>query len=323
MNRFHLLIVVLYLSLTPCFAEETKPAQITVKPYIQSYTQGRIDLRRDTVIYKQEKTIFGLNIKMNENWSASVGFDYSFSKNIPYLKPASLTYLKDRWTVDAGIFYVSELDKAMSQFWNNRFIERVAIDRWMLLYSADLGVRATYRWNDFIATDVSFLSGNGYQQLREKYHPRPAFRAVITPIHALQFGGLVAARKEEGVVETTFSGFAHLQIDQKWKLTGEYHRQTNSRLTEGQRMDIASVYGTYYLTAWMSAMGRYDFIKTNKMETSGESWNALEDGQLMICGLIFRCLPTVRVSVNYWGKRPSSKLMDREDWLYVCLEFKY
>ena len=323
MKRFHFLIIFLYLPLISVFAEETKQAQITVKPYIQSFTQGRIDLRRDTVIYKQEKTIFGLDFKLNENWSASVGFDYSFSQNIPYLKPASLTYRKDRWTVDAGIFLTSEQDKIMTQFWSNRFIERVVIDKYMMLYSADLGVRTTYRWNDFIATDVSFLSGNGYQQLGKKYHPRPSFRAIITPTQMIQLGATVAARKEEGFVETTFSSFAHLQIDNKWKLTGEYHRQTNSRLVEGQRMDLVSVYSTYFLTDWMSILGRYDFIRTNKIEPSGESWNVQEDGQVIIYGLIFRCLPMVRVSVNYWGKRPASKRIDRENWLYLCLEFKY
>jgi len=346
MSCFHLSHIFLFLSLLSCFAVETLPAtpqsvktlpvtsqngktlqatslQVTVKPYIQSYTQGRIDLRRDTVIYKQEKVIFGLNIKINEIWSASVGFDYSFSKNIPYLKPASLTYRKDRWTMDAGIFYVSELDKSMSQFWSNRFIERVAIDKWMLLYSADLGVRATYRWNDFITTDVSFLSGNGYMQLREKYHPRPSFRAIITPLRPLQLGGLIAVRKGEGFVETTFSSFAHLQMGNKWKVTGEYFRQTNSRLVEGQRMDLLSVYGTYYLTAWMGMMGRYDFINTNRIEPLVENWNVRDDGQMIIGGLIFRCLPTMRVSLSYWGKRPVVKRLEKEDWLYVCLEFKY
>ena len=323
MNRIHFLTVFLYLSLLSGFAQETKPAQVTVKPYMQSFTQGRIDLRRDTVIYKQEKTIFGVNITMNENWSASVGFDYSFSKSIPYLKPASLTYRNDRWTVNAGIFYASELDKSMTQFWSNRFIERVAMDKWMLRYSADLGVRATYRWNDFLTTDVSFLSGNGYQQLKEKYHPRPSFRAILTPLRPLQIGAMLAARKEENITETTFSSFAHLQMDNKWKLTGEYFFQTNSRSVEGQRMDLVSIYSTYFLTDWMSVMGRYDLIKTNRTEPSGESWNVQEDGQVFIYGLIFKCLPMVRVAVNYWGKRPASKRMEKENWLYLCLEFKY
>ena len=323
MKRFYFLIFLSYISFSACFARATSPARVTVKPNIHSFTQGRADLRRDTIIYRQEKLIVSLNIKMSENWSANVGFDYNFSKNIPYLKPAFLTFRKDRWTVDAGIFATSELDKAMSSFWGNRFIDRVAVDKWMRVSSADLGARVTYRWNDFITTDVSLSSGNGYQQLREKYHPKPTFRAIITPIRPLQLGGLIAVRKENDIVETSFSGFAHFQPSDKWKATGEYHRQADSRFVEGQRLDIASVYGTYYLTTWMSMMGRYDFIKSNRMNASDENWNVQEDGQAIICGLIFRCLPTVRISVNYWNKRPSIKRIDKEDWVYFCLEFKY
>jgi len=281
-----------------------------------------LDFRRDTVIYKQEKVIFGLDFKINENWSANVGVDL-INMNQPYLKPTVLTYRKDRWTVDAGIFYTSDLDKTMLQFWGNRFIDKVSIDKWMLLYSSDLGMRATYRWNDFIVTDVSLVSGNGYRALLEKYHPKPSFRAIITPFRPLQLGGYIAVRKGGGVVESTFSSFVHLQMSNKWKLTGEYNRQTNCRLAKGRRMDLVSVYGTYYLTSWMSVMGRYDLIRSNTVESSGESWNVQNDGHLLIGGLIFKCFSNVRVSVNYWGKRPSTKLSDKEDWLYVCMELKY
>ena len=322
MNRFLLSIVFLNLSLSACFAGETNPVCVIVKPYLHSFTHARVDLRRDTVIYKQEKVIFGLDIKMNENWLAKVGVDL-IDMNKPYLKPTVLTFRKNRWTLDGGIFYTSELDKAMSQFWGNRFIDRVAVDKWMLLYSADLGVRATYRWSDFVITDVSIVSGNGYQHLRERYHPKPAFRAIITPFRSFQLGGYIAARKGEGVVETTFSSFAHLQMGDKWKATGEYHRQTDCRLANGHTLDVMSVYGTYYLMSWMGVMGRYDLIRSNKVEPSGENWNVSNDGQAFIGGLIFRCFPTVRVSVNYWNKRPSTRQKNKEDWLYLCLEFRY
>ena len=61
MTLFCLLIT--FLSLPVCFAEDTNPSRISAKPYIQSYTQARVDLRRDTVIYRQEKVIFGVDFK--------------------------------------------------------------------------------------------------------------------------------------------------------------------------------------------------------------------------------------------------------------------
>ena len=321
MKRLRLFIILLYLPLQVCFSQEKDVSGIVAKPYIQSYTQGRIDLHRDTIVYKQEKVIFGVDFKFNENWSAHVGFDL-IGMNRPYLKPTAITFKKDGWTIDGGIFVPSEMDLTL-QFWGNRFIDRGAADKWLVGPTADLGLRVAYRWNDFISTDLSVVSGNGYQRLLEKYHPRYAFRSVITPFQSLKLGGYIAAREAEQVTETTFNGFAHLQANSKWKATGEYHLQTNSQFAEGRRLNIVSVYSTYTLLSWMSLMGRFDFLKSNKVGDSDESWNVRSDGHAFMGGLIFRCFPTVRVSVNYWNKHSSVKHIAGEDWLYVCLEFKY
>ena len=321
MNRYFLLFVFLYLPLSACFAEETAPARTTAKPFLMSYTQARADLRRDTLIYKQEKIIFGVDVKFNENWSVRAGFDL-INLNKPYLKPMVVTLRKERWTIDSGIFFTSEMDMYLQQFWNHRFIEKAAADKWLHDPTADLGIRVTYRWNNFITTDVSLVSGNGYQRLTEKYHPKPAFRAILTPSQLVKLGGYIAVRKDD-VTETTFNGFVHLQKGDKWKLTGEYHRQTNCRYAEGRMMNVASVYSTYNLLSWLDVMGRFDFVKSNKVETSGEGWNVAEDGQACIGGLIFRCFPSVRLSVSYLNMRPPVKRIDREDWIYLCLEFKY
>ena len=209
------------------------------------------------------------------------------------------------------------------QFWGNRFIDRVPADKWLFSPTADLGFRATYRWNDFIATDISLVSGSGFQRLTEKYHPQPAFRAILTPVKPLQLGGYISAKKNEKITETLFNCFAHLQVNNNWKITGEYHHKANCRFADGQKIDVASIYSTYQLLSWLSLVGRYDLIKSNSVSPSGEGWNVQEDGSLFIGGLIFRCFPSVRLSLDYWSKRPSVKRIDKEDLLYICLEYKY
>jgi len=266
--------------------------------------------------------IFGIDVKMNEHWTARVGVDLIRMTTL-YLKPAVITYQKGRWTVDSGIFFTSELDKTMPQLWNNRFIEKVAADKWLYSPTCDLGLRVTYQWNSFITTDFSIVSGNGYQRLLEKYHPKPAFRLILTPVGSLQIGSYFSVRKEESVVETTFNSFVHLQPGDKWKATGEYHHRTNHRFAENHKMDVVSVYGTYHLLPWLALMGRYDFVKSNSVHATGERWNELEDGNAVIGGLIFKCFPSMRLSVNYWNKRPPVKHIKKEDWLYFCVEFKY
>jgi len=318
MKSFYLSVIFFNLSLLACLAEETSPVGIVAKPFLNSYTQGRVDLNRDTLIYKQEKVIFGLEVKLNQNWTARVGVDLIRMSTL-YLKPTVLTFQKNRWTVDGGIFYTSEMDRTLTQIWGNRFIEKVAADRWMFSPTADLGMRVAYRWNDFITTDISLVSGNGYQRLTEKYHPKPAFRVILTPVKLLQLGGYISARKEKDITETGFNFFAHLQMGDKWKVTGEYHQKTNCRFVEKQKMNVASIYGTYKLMPWMSLMGRYDFIMSNRIDSSGEK----DDGRAFIGGMIFQCFPSVRLSINYWNKRPPVKRIDREDWLYICVEFKY
>ena len=317
MNMFRILIIFSFMA---CFVEITSQAQIVTKPYLMSYTQGRVDLNRDTIIYKQEKVIFGLDFKLNEYWSARVGIDL-IGMNTPYLKPTVLTFRKNRWTVENGIFATSEMDLSMNRFWNNRFIDRVAADKW-ISPTADLGVRVTCRWNDFITTDISLASGNGYQKLLDKYYPKPAFRVMLSPVKPIIIGGYIGARKND-VVETTFNSFVHLNMGSKWRATGEYYHKTNSRFVEGNRINVFSTYAMYSLQSWLELMGRYDFVKSNRIESTGESWNVQEDCHAFIGGLIFKLFPTVRMSVNYWNRRPLAKRINNEDWIYVCVEFNY
>ena len=310
-------IIFLCLSLQICFAGDKKTV---VKPYLHSFTQARGDLRRDTVLYKQEKVIFGLDFKFNEHWSARAGIDL-INMNKPYLKPTVLTFKKDRWTVDGGIFFTSDMDMSIMQFWGNRFIDRVAADKW-ICPTADLGLRLTRQWNEWVTTDVSIVSGNGYQRLKEKYHPKPAFRAIVTPLQPLKVGGYIATRKGQDAIETTLSSFVHLRKNEKWKATGEYYHQSNSRFAKSNRLDIVSVYSAYSLIAWMEIIGRYDLLKSNTKGSAGDSWNR-EDGQSCIGGFIFQCFPTMRLSINYVGRRPFLSNIDKEDWIYVCLELKF
>ena len=144
MKYLRLVVFILFLPQLVCFAQETSPVGVVVKPFIQSYTQARMDMRRDTIIYKQEKMIFGVDCKFNENWSASAGFDF-INMNTLYLKPSVLTFRKDRWKIDGGIFFTSEFDINLQQFWSNRFIERGAAEKWLADPTADLGIRVAYR----------------------------------------------------------------------------------------------------------------------------------------------------------------------------------
>jgi hypothetical protein len=303
---------------------------VTAKPYLTAYTHmrtGRTGIHhRDTLFFKQEKVIFGVNVGLNKYWTAQVGIDLINMKT-PYLKPAVINYAKNRWKVDIGIFYLSQLEESLMRFWNNRFIWQVAIDKWMHDPTADLGARVTYRWNDYLTTDVSIVSGAGYQHLTDEFHPMPAFRFTLSPVKMLKILGYVSTQRNEDVTRNSFSGFVHMEPNNTWKLTGEYHYKSNYNFAQGMQLyepgmhlHVASVYATYNFTSWWSMVGRYDMIWS---QMNGESGNRPEDGQAWLTGWIFRCAPSVRLSVDYCNKRPSVGTVGKEDWLYVCMEFKY
>ncbi len=321
MSRLYIVVIVLLFWVQTCPALETSPTRPVIKPYLHSFTQMRTDLRRDTILFKQEKVIFGVNITLNKYWSARVGVDL-IGMNKPYLKPTVLTYQKERWKVDAGIFFTSQMDLALSKFWDNRFIERVPADRFVRDPTADLGLRVTYQWSDFIATDLSLVSGNGYQHLGAATHPKPAFRVILSPGELVCFGGYASMQKVD-ITETTVNGFFHLQMENKFKMTGEYHYKSNFHFVRKQQQNVASLYSTYSFLPWLGVVGQYDIVWSDNMDSFNTAWNIFNDGKALIVGLIFRCFPTVRLSVDYLNWRPSARHIQKEDWLYVCLEFKY
>ena len=304
-----------------CMAGGPPSLKPVVKPYLTSYTQMKWDTRKDTLLFKQEKVIFGVNIKLNEHWSGRIGIDL-INMNKPYFKPAVITYQKDRWTVETGIFFTSNIDIILSGFWGDRFIGRIAGDKYLLDPVADLGARVTYRWNEWLVTDLSLVAGNGYRHLKIDNHPRPAFRFIITPCEIVKIGNYISLQKNE-VTETTITSFAHLEIKNRFKITGEYNLKTNTYFEKGKRLNTTSFYSNYFLTDWFSFMGRYDYVWSNETGSSNEAWHILQDGQALIGGFIVRCFPSVRLSANYQNWRPASSKSEKEDWLFVCLEFRY
>ncbi|MDR1865614.1 MAG: hypothetical protein LBR08_08585 [Bacteroidales bacterium] len=303
-----------------CAAQQTDKAfsGVEAKPYLRSYTQMRAGLHDDTLFFQQEKIMFGVHVRMNEHWSAQMGVDF-ISMKYPYPKPAFVTWKKERWTVDAGIIMPSQISQANS-FWNHRFIERVASDKWMSDPTADLGLRVTRRWNDYLSVDLSVVSGNGFRRLTDRYRPMPAFRLVLTPVEQVEAGGYVSVARNRGVSAVSMYGFVGLQPGEQWKITGEYHRKTNFLFEKDMRLNVASLHASCDLTPWWSMICRYDLIWTDAQGVSGSYRHA---GQAWIGGWIFRCFPSLRVSADYRNKRPSGQALRGEDWLYVCLEFTY
>ena len=306
-------------------------AQVPVDPisgangfYFVSYSNLRIDLNGDSTVYEQDKLIFGFRSQLYPSLSAIVGIDFyrpsekDARQFTPYLKPVVLTYNRNKLTLDFGIFFTSQFDMQRS-YWGHRYISKTLHNKYHFGYSADLGIRAKYEFNEVIAFDAAVVNGNGYKYVRVASPLKPACALYLTPLSGLTLK-MYCERYSKSVTQSVIGGFIDYRLAGRFSVSGEYGMVRNTDFISGLHRTGVSVYSFCRLNKNFGAVIRYDRVTV----TYGDADRGdIEAGRTFIGG--FECYPfqRVRLAATFQNLCPEQQGLPDEAGLFFQLEFRY
>jgi hypothetical protein len=140
--------------------------------------------------FEVQRAYLGYTYLLTENYSINIKLDigspeqespYDILKRYAYFKNAELIYNYQKLTINAGLIDLYHF-KIQEKYWGHRYIYKSFQDKHKFGNSADLGVSASYKFNNFFAADITVMNGEGYNQLQTDNSYKSALGFTVKPL---------------------------------------------------------------------------------------------------------------------------------------------
>ena len=220
--------------------------------------------------YELEK---GLQIKgvMDIGQSDDVN-DYH---RIAYIKNAQISWTTGNLTLNGGLISTTQFNM-QEKFWGYRYIMKSFQDLYKFGNSADLGISASYKFNEWLSADAIIVNGEGYKKLQKNDGLMYGLGTTLTSIKGLSmrvyYGLNEASDKDSENIQNlaTFIGYK----GNGFSLGAEYNRIWNEKNVSGADYTGLSFYGNVRLNKQADMYLRYDDCSKNDQSgfIAGVQW---------------------------------------------------
>lgn len=298
------------------------------KPIVKvfgNYHFGLNDYSKENA-FEITRAYLGYGVNMSEHFSfktnIDVGKPVSDSKYdyVAYLKTAELKYHKNNLNVSAGLIGLKQF-KLQEKIWGHRYIYKSFQDEHKFGHSADFGIMAEYELMDGLFIDATIRNGEGYKKMQsdQTYNGAIGFTYHFWKNLILR-GSYEYSEKTIG--QSVYSTFLGYQL-KDLLLTGiEYNYMQNKDYVDNQNLTGYSVYLTYIINDKFQLFGRYDNLKSNKINGAPDAWNISNDGEAIIGGLQYKLEKNIKISANLQNWYPDEASGDNEVYMFMSLEYK-
>ncbi|MEE4197238.1 MAG: hypothetical protein V2I54_06310 [Bacteroidales bacterium] len=290
----------------------------------------QLDTRSNESAFEVQRAYLGYTYHLSPNYSVNIKLDigspeqespYDILKRYAYFKNAELIYRYNKLTLNFGLIGLYQF-KVQEKFWGHRYIYKSFQDQHKFGNSADLGISATYTFNDYFAADFSVMNGEGYNQLQIDNSYKSALGLTIKPIKKLTIR-LYADYIEHEEIQTTWSSFIGYQYKQLAKIGAEYNFQSNSGFRKDRNQNGFSGYASVNISKKLELFGRFDKLWSNTITGEPYNWNITRDGSAIIGGIQYNPIENIKIAANYQDWYPYAKNLANESYFYLNLEYKF
>lgn len=259
---------------------------------------------------------FGKGLQMKAVMDIGKSSDVGDYQRIAYIKNAQVTWKPGRWTLDGGLISTTQF-KVQEKHWGYRYIMKSFQDEYKFGSSADLGISATYKFNDVVSADAIIVNGEGYKKVQVKDGLQYGLGATVTPVKGLTlrvYGSLNESTQKGAKDAYNWAAFAGYKND-LFSLGAEYNIYQNSGFVDDADQYGLSVYGTAHLSKVVDVFARYDYL------TSKDDWNIGKDESAAMLGAQFKVCKYVKIAPNFRMNIPSADGADNGYSAYVSCYF--
>lgn len=178
---------------------------------------------------------------------------------IAYIKNAQISWKTGNWTLTGGLISTTQFNM-QEKFWGYRYIMKSFQDQYKFGNSADLGISAAYKFNDWLSADAIVVNGEGYKKIQKNDGLLYGLGATLSPVGGLSMR--VYYGLNEGADNTmedirnlaTFIGYKA----KGFSLGAEYNRIWNAKHVKNDDHEGFSVYGNAKLNKSADLYLRFD-----------------------------------------------------------------
>lgn len=242
--------------------------------------------------------------------------DVSDNNRLAYVKNAMITWKKDNFTFNGGLISNTQFN-FQEKFWGYRYIMKDFQDMYKFGHSADLGISASYKFNDFISADAIIVNGEGYKKLQKKDGLNYGAGVTLTPVKGLSvrlYGSVNEGADDSQENTTNFAAFVGYKGD-GFSVGAEYNAMKNASFTDGADQYGISVFSTLKLSGKTEIFARFDDL------CSEDDWNIAKDEQVAVLGAQFKLGKYVKLAPNLRMSMPKASGADNAYAGYVSFYF--
>lgn len=267
-----------------------------------------------------------------------LGYQYSFGKGlsikgvmdigksnavndyhrIAYIKNAMVSWKTGKLTLNGGLISTNQFNM-QEKFWGYRYILKSFQDQYKFGSSADLGISASYKFNDWISADAIVVNGEGYKKIQINDGLLYGLGITFNPIKNLSlrlYSSFNECTEDNQKNTWNYAAFAGYRTD-KFSIGAEFNYIKNSGYNDDADMSGVSVYTTGVLSKKVNIFARYDqlFSKNN--------WNISNEETALIAGAQLKFGKYVKVAPNIRINFPNSYNVDNTYAAYINCYFGF
>ncbi len=249
--------------------------------------------------FELDRSYLGYEYKIGKQLSIKGVMDIGKSGNvtdyqrIAYIKNAMVTWKKGNLTLSGGLISTTQF-KYQEKAWGYRYIMKSFQDEYKFGSSADLGISAAYKFNDWISADAIIVNGEGYKKIQVNDGLNYGLGLTLTPVKGLRarlYGGLNEGANDQQKDIMNYAIFLGYKTD-RISIGAEYNSMNNAGYVEDTDKQGFSVYASGNLTKRTDIYARFDDLCGDTNEES-----ALLFGLQMKMGSYVKIAPNFRINM--------------------------
>ena len=287
-------------------AQESKPEESKGKAIIQVFGNFNSEFDADDCNYgfELERSYLGYEYKLENGLSMKAVMDVGKSSNVDdyhrlaYIKNAMLSWKTGRLTLNGGLISTTQFN-FQEKFWGYRYIMKSFQDQYKFGSSADLGISATYKFNDRISADAIIVNGEGYKKIQQNNGLNYGLGLTINPIsnfYVRLYGGLNTSGEVEDKNIANIATFAGYKSD-KFTMGVEYNYMQNSSFDSNADKDGYSIFASVKLSKTTELYARFDELSSKNELISAKDESAAIVGAQFKLGKYVKIAPNFRINM--------------------------
>ena len=325
-------IAILLFSFISCLslANTSDTTKISGKPILRIYSnfhQGITEAAHESN-FDVKRAYLGYAVKLDNGFSGFVkveiaspdaAYANTLIKRSAYFRNVGVAYKHNKFSMKFGIVD-NQQHKTQENFWDKRYLMKSYLDQYKFFPSTDLGINATYKFNNKLSIEFGIMSGQYLNN--DANYGKYIYNIGIdySPIEKICLKVHTSYNNTNNDIYTAgfFMGY---KIFDNLRLAAEYNTIYDINPMGNYIAMGYSGFAIYDITDKINIFARYDILDSNTPNTISNPHNLSNDGSAIVGGIEYIINQNLRASINYQDWTHADISQPNTAYIFFNIEF--